>query len=161
MGKSGIDFNEFSKFAREMRAVHSDFDTCVKGVMLELGLKAVGKAKGRSPTDTGALKASWEIGNSKYGEAINYTKDDKGKDKFTLGNTKGKGATLDSVMVVGDSFSITISNPMNYATFLEYGTVRGIKPYFMATVAIAEVQKKIPSVFNKHWERYLKQKGIG
>lgn len=157
----GIDFKEFSKLAREMRAVHSDFDTMVKKVMLELGLKAVSIAKQRSPTDTGALKNSWEIGNSKYGEAINYSKDEKGKDKLTLGDTRGKRATIKSVKVVGDSFEITISNPMNYATFIEYGTVRGIEPYFMVTVAIKEVENEIPSIFSKHWERYLKQKGIG
>lgn len=58
-----------------------------------------------------------------------------------------QSATLNSVIREGNTLKVIISNPVEYASFIEYGHMnRGrdgwIEGYFMCTFAIADVEKK-------------------
>ena len=60
----------------------------------------------------------------------------------------------------GSSYECTIQNGQNYATFIEYGTVRGIKPYNMITVPLQSYQRNEQKRFNQDITNYCKEKGI-
>lgn len=55
--------------------------------------------------------------------------------------------------------SITIRNPTQYASFIEYGT-RNIKPFNMITGALNELNFKINEKFNTSFNKFLKEKGL-
>lgn len=60
---------------------------------------------------------------------------------------------------MGKDYAIDIVNGQHYATFIEYGTCRGIRPYYMVTVPIDQVVASMPKDFFNEWHKYLKSKG--
>lgn len=73
--------------------------------------------------------------------------------------------TIGEVQRTGNDLIITISNPTEYASFVEYGHLMSnrtnwIEGKFMCTLAIDEVARRIPQRFNAEftaWVRRLNQ----
>ena len=68
--------------------------------------------------------------------------------------------TISEVQRVGNGLVITISNPTEYASFVEYGHMtrdrkRWIEGKFMCTLAIDEVSKLIPQRFNREFAAWV------
>ena len=69
--------------------------------------------------------------------------------------------TLDeNVYRKGNELYIIIHNPLNYASFIEYGhttpsRIGWVDGYFMATVSIQEVQNAIPARWNKAFVKFI------
>ena len=70
------------------------------------------------------------------------------KQTWYLGDVRGKGQSLE----------IDILNPMDYASYIEYGT-KYIKPFQMLTVSIDEIRQQMPLRFQRQFEAFLKSKG--
>lgn len=68
------------------------------------------------------------------------------------------------IIDIGDDY-ITIGNPMEYATFIEYGRHlrNGVwkDGYFMLTISIEEIQQQIPKRFDKEFKEFMKNRGVG
>ncbi|MCL2547908.1 MAG: HK97 gp10 family phage protein [Symbiobacteriaceae bacterium] len=81
--------------------------------------------------------------------------------------------TLGQVERVGDTLQITISNPAEYASFVEYGHKRSrwksgdtaiapgdwVDGKFMATLSIMEVEREMPSHLHRYLSAWLAKNG--
>jgi hypothetical protein len=71
---------------------------------------------------------------------------------------------ISNISVGKTELSVEIFNPMEYASYVEYGapnrngTWRNGK--FMLTVSIDEIRQQLPKRFEKEFNQYLKNKGI-
>lgn len=126
-------FEEFQKYCEKWtnKSLQSDLKNFMQQFLGTEAQKVISRTKSRTPVDTGALKASWQIG------------------KIEITNNK---------------YSVDILNNMDYASFVEYGTVERNWKYkdgvFMLTKSINEVEQKIHQDFDKQFTRFLKSKGI-
>lgn len=73
--------------------------------------------------------------------------------------------TISEVQRVGNGLVITISNPTEYASFVEYGHMtrdrkRWVEGKFMCTLAIDEVSKLIPQRFNREFAAWVGRLGL-
>lgn len=60
----------------------------------------------------------------------------------------------------GNELYVILHNPLNYASFIEYGHTKPgrigwVDGYFMATVSIQEVQDAIPARWNKAFKQFV------
>ena len=132
------------------------FDTATRGLkqfqkqfLLKQAISIRDEATRRSPTKTGALKASWYVGNEKFELQAN------GKGKITK-----KTISEADIRSVGRKMSVVIGNGQEYASFIEYGTSKGIKPFNMLSVPVQRYQRNGYNRFNTALRKYLKEKGI-
>lgn len=93
----------------------------------------------------------------------------------TIARTKPRtpvdtGALRNSWMIgninVGKTeLSVEIVNPMEYASFVEYGHTKrdgGWKNgYYMLTISIDEIREQLPARFQNEFNKFLKDRGIG
>lgn len=127
-------FNRFKEYSEKWtdKSLQSDLSSFMENFLKQQGRKVIGKTMLRTPVDTGALRASWQLGN---------------------------------IEKKGSSYEIDILNNQDYASFVEYGTVERQWKYkdgvFMLTKSINDVEQKINNDFNKEFENFLKEKGIG
>lgn len=68
--------------------------------------------------------------------------------------------TIGEVVRDGDTLKVTISNPVEYAKYVEYGHMdrshqKWINGKFMCSLSIIEVKKKMPKRFQKEFETWF------
>ena len=121
-----FDYKEFEKFVDTYKAA-IEFDKFLNKFLIKCALDALGKTKKRTPVDTGGLKRNWFITR---------------------------------VMKKGDELVVWLYNSQDYASFVEYGhtdrsRTNWVEGYFMATISIEEVQRKIPQRFEREFEKFM------
>lgn len=72
----------------------------------------------------------------------------------------------DGVIRKGNTLFVVIKNPLNYASFIEYGHTKQnrigwVDGYFMATISIQEVQDAMPKRFDKAFNDFLSKLNKG
>ncbi len=148
----GIDFSEFDAYYKRFQAMRRELDGFLKEFLLEMVLRTVGKAVDRTPVDTGALRAAWQIGGV-------FVADDSGSIKpldptELLGEVRGNGKEI----------VVEILNDMDYASFLEYGYqhVGGfwMDGHFMLTIALTEVESVIQQAFDLRFTEFMRKHGM-
>lgn len=115
--------------------MYKQFDEWLTNFMLEQGQRFISQVKPRTPVDTGDLRAHWKI----------------------------EGVTRQ-----GDELHVWFVNIMHYATHVEYGHappyMSGIitegqpgwvEGFFMMTVSLDIVQRKLPARFEKEFKQFL------
>ena len=122
-----FDYKEFEKFVDTYKKAAIEFDKFLNKFLIKCALDALGKTKKRTPVDTGGLKRNWFITR---------------------------------VMKKDDELVVWLYNSQDYASFVEYGhTDRSrtncVEGYFMATISIEEVQRKIPQRFEREFEKFM------
>lgn len=148
---SGLDFDDILKLQQQMRRMESEFDQFIRQFLLKQALDALARTKANTPVDTGLLRAAWTVGDGVSAARGRWSATGK-KMQYTEDAASSTAATLQSVQRVGDGLVITIINPVEYASFVEYGHMtrdrkRWIEGKFMCTLAIDEVAKLIPQRF--------------
>ena len=148
-----FDNKEFKKYLQNFEKMVTEFDTWLKTFLLQQAQRCVANAKKRTPVDTGALRASWGIGT----QVIILKQSSSGKMSIDPENS-----TIADIKVVGDNLEVTIWNGMEYASYVEYGhTTKGrggwIDGEYMLTISITEVERAMPSRFNREFEQFLKR----
>ena len=135
-----IDFSEFDRFQKEMKSMDKDFNRFLEDFLLEMAQRIIAQTKPKTPVDTGALRNAW-----------------------TLGAIRGSGKEI----------SVEILNPMEYATDIEYGhrivagtgenkkEVGWYDGRFMLKTSIDNIQAQMPLRFERDFQRFCKQHGIG
>ena len=68
--------------------------------------------------------------------------------------------TIGEVVRDGDTLKVTISNPVEYAKYVEYGHMdrshqKWINGQFMCSLSIIDVKKKMPKRFQKEFEAWF------
>lgn len=139
MSSNGFDFSQFEAYCNRFQNFVDSFDNWLVSFIWGQGLRFLAGVKPRTPVDTGDLRNHWQ---------------------------------LDHISRVGDSLHCWFSNPMNYATFVEYGhatpyhagapegSEHWVDGYFMMTVTIAELERNMPSRFDKEFEAFITTLGV-
>lgn len=122
-----FDYKEFEKFVDTYKKAAIEFDKFLIKFLIKCALDALGKTKKRTPVDTGGLKRNWFITR---------------------------------VMKKDDELVVWLYNSQDYASFVEYGhtdrsRTNWVEGYFMATISIEEVQRKIPQRFEREFEKFM------
>lgn len=149
-----FDYSQFVKWAENLAKAHADIELWLKEFLLKQAQRVVREAKLRTPVDTGALRASYAIGGQEI--ALSVTTDDSGKEHFDVDL---ENSTVEDISLVGDDLKVVISNPMEYASYVEYGH-HSYEGRYMLTIAVNIVQEALPSRFKKQFEEYLKSRGV-
>lgn len=146
-----FDYSEFENFFYSLEDMSEQFYSFFVALMKTIGLEAMRRTIPRTPVKTGHLRNSWALSN---------------------------------VEVVGDDFVIYLTNNAStskvdsdgsiisthvYASDVEFGhrlvrdgiTIGYVEGYFMSTISIKEVSKKIPMIFEKEFKKFVKRHKVG
>lgn len=146
----GMNFGELRRYKRNLDKVKSEFKDWLADFLIIEGNKAVNLARNRTPVVTGALKASWKVGDQKLKKSIN----EQGK----IVSEVEQEATKESLKIAGNVYYVTISNGMFYASYVEYGTKKMGGKYII-TRSLDDIRRELPSRFNKEFEAFIKSLG--
>jgi len=131
---SSFDYKGLVNYTNNFKKMYFDFDRWIFYFLMNEGMRFIADVKRRTPVDTGSLRGAW---------------------------------TLETVTRRGDELYCWFSNPMYYADFVEYGHAKpyrsGAKEgsddwvdgYFMMTVALDAVYRKMPAQFNTELRKFL------
>jgi len=171
-----LDCSEFKKWRDKLVKMEREYDAFLKSFLLEMGLRALAKTKKNTPVDTGLLRNSWQLGDSNY-TIQTKSNGNGGIDVYTdINNASYSKASVKSVIRKGDLLEITIYNPIEYASFIEYGHRQIVGKYvpilgkklkqpwvvgkYMATIAIKEIEDQIPTRFEERFKQWIKDLGV-
>ena len=181
--KSGFFFDEYEKWVKDLGIAEKEFENFLKSFLLEQAQRVVALAKDRTPVDTGALKAAYQIGGQEI--AFKTITGEDGKEHIPIDKNTGKEifeidenkSQIADISLVGDNLEVIIWNPMEYASYVEYGHdqevgrfvpaigKRLVKPhvegYHMLTIAVDLVNQAMPTRFKRQFLQFLKSKGVG
>lgn len=146
----GMSFGELRRYKRNIDRAKTEFKDWLADFLIIEGNKVVNLARNRTPVVTGALKASWKVGDQKLKKSVN----EQGK----IVSEVEQEATRESLKVAGNIYYITISNGMFYASFVEYGTKRMSGKYII-TRSIDDIRRDLPSRFSNEFEAFLRRLG--
>lgn len=161
---SGFDFGGMRELQQQTRRMEEDFDRFIRRFLLRQALDALARTKANTPVDTGLLRAAWTVGDGVSAARGQWSASAK-KMQYTEDVASSTADTLQSVRRVGDALIITIINPVEYASFVEYGHMtrnrkRWIEGRFMCTLAIDDVAKLIPQRFEAEFTTWVRGLGV-
>lgn len=157
MGKNyKFDYSQFQNYVKDFENAQKEFETFLKTFLLQQAQRVVRSTKLRTPIDTGTLRNSWCIGDET--KAIRYDKNGKvtGTD---YQSAFANEATIDDVQLMGDTLQVTISNPMEYASYIEYGQ-RSYLGRYMLTISMDEISAAMSGRFEKEFKNFLMNWGV-
>lgn len=129
-----FNHTDFDRFVSNFSKMSVEFESWLNAFLMNEGLRFIAEVQQRTPKDTGALQAAWKI---------------------------------ESVTRSGDTLYCWFINSMYYATFVEYGHAKPYRAgategstdwvdgYFMMTVSLDSVERKMPARFNRELKAYL------
>ena len=157
--KSGFDYKQYQKFAENMGVIKEQFDVWLKMFLLEQAQRCIAECKKRQRAvgaiDTGAMINSWYIG----GQNIVLKEQGTAKSGGTGYAIDTEHSDIADINVIGDTLQVEIGNPMEYASFIEYGQ-RSYQGKYILTISIDTIQNALPGRFEKAWKQFLKNGGI-
>lgn len=163
MGKMGkFDVKGLKDFQQQLQRLQNP-DVFVEACAKELAARLLRLVVKRTPVgDYSGQPYTCETGLSHKGNKV------PGKTGGTLrrgwtgskgGDAKGYADSLD-VQHVGDNYVIEIVNPVEYASYVEYGHRTAnhegwVKGHFMMTISEQELQSIAPQILEKKIKKYL------
>lgn len=147
---SGMDLTEIKRYQRNFEKCRTNFKEWLANFLIKEGYKVVTLTKYRTPVQTGALRASWTVGDQKIKKEV-------GKDGKIVGGIE-REATARSLQVDGQTYYVTIYNGMLYASFVEYGTSK-MNGRYMLTRSLDEIKRELPIRFSNEFEAFIKSLG--
>lgn len=123
----GMDYSELKGFVNNFKKATIEFDKFIYHFLIKCANETLAKTKKRTPVDSGGLRRNWFITRvmRKDGELVVY-----------------------------------LYNSQDYATYVEYGHVNRnrtnwVDGYFMATLSIEELERKMPARFDREFIKFL------
>ena len=165
-----VDFSEFDKLKKSYESLEKDFNKFLYSFLIEMAERIIAKTKLKTPVDTGALRNAWAVETDKVTAKTEMrTSKRTGKLKETTSYTQeGKIITSGS----GKELTVILSNPMEYATDIEYGhrivsgsgenktEIGWYNGHFMLKTSIDEIEKQMPLRFEREFKAFCKAHGI-
>ena len=149
-----VNFNAIKEYAANFKRIVRDNEAqkFVEEFLTEVAYLVVSQAVYRTPVDTGALRAAWQIGDlsvvDKSGSMVDLSLND----------------LVSQITTVGNSLEIEILNGMEYANFVEYGhrTRAGgwVNGRYMITVPLDEMEREITELYEIAIQRWAKKQGL-
>lgn len=126
-----FDFSEFERFAENWERSVNQFEPFLKQFLLETAQRVIAKTKPRTPVDTGALRALWDIGE-----------------------IRGSGANIEVEIVNPADYASFVE----YGARNVNGSWR--EGRFMLTLSLDEIQRQMPERFHKQFRQWLINRGM-
>jgi hypothetical protein len=137
-----MDYDELKKLKEQIEKFgdQSQVDEFMKSCAKELAARLLAKVIKRTPAPTGELRRGWTGGKQT--------------------NARVYANSL-SVNKVGNDYVLEIINPVEYASYVEYGhrtrNHRGwVEGKFMLTISEDEIRNSAPKILEKKLQNYLK-----
>ena len=154
-----LDMKELLEYSRNLAKSSDNFEDFLKDFLIEMANRIIAKTKPRTPVDTGALRSSWGIETEKT-KVIESTNNQ--------GRKMLKTIRTGDIKYNGKEISLVLSNPMEYATEIEYGhrvvrngvEVGWYEGKFMLKTSIDEVRRQMPLRYKRDFENWCKRYGI-
>lgn len=145
------DFEQLKRLQKKMEKLQNgDFEKFCEACSKELAARLLGKVIRRTPVgvvDGGTLRRGWT--------ATTHAEAESG------GNTNAK-AYAESLVINkrGNVYEIEITNPVNYASYVEFGhrtaNHKGwVKGRFMLTISEQELQSQAPKILERLVQKFL------
>jgi len=149
MSGGKFDFRELKQLQKQLEQLEKDKDKFCEDCARYLAARLLAKVIKRTPSDTGNLRRGWTAQGSGSGsEGL---------------KTRGASQYVDTLKVnhYGDTYVVEIINPVEYATYVEYGhrtaSHKGWVPgRFMLTISERELEQQAPKMIEKRISDYLK-----
>lgn len=152
MAKWGeFDFSELKSFATNLKAMHKVMPAFIDGCVKELAGRLLAKVIPRTPV--GEYNGNWVEFTTSSGEHV----------KFQTKNTRHGGAlrqgwTIGQLYYEGNSVSVEVINPVEYAAYVEHGhrtaNHKGwVEGRFMLKISEEELRRELPGIINKRLEK--------
>lgn len=162
--KDGFDYSQFKEYMTKFEDMTESFDTWLKTFLLQQAQRCIARTKTRQRAldliDTGFMINAWTIGD----EAKAIREGEDGKFTSDYNSAFANEASINSVKQVGNSLEITLGNIAEYASYVELGhTSRGgnwINGGFMFTISMDEIERAMPTRFQREFINFLKNWGI-
>lgn len=153
----GVDFREFKKFVNDWKITETEFEPFLKRFLAEQAHRLIAKTAERTPVDTGALRARWQIGEIKFIE--------ENENKTLSMKTISNEEIANQIKSSGTNLYVEILNGMEYASSVEYGhTTRSgswVRGHYMLTISLDEIEREMNPRFQKAFHEWAKKKGLG
>lgn len=157
MSKLGnFDCSEFKNMAKSFQKALDErvVERWIKEFLLEMAFRAERKIKKRTRVGVYSDQVSFK---TKDGKEVNFTT----SSTKTGGNLR-RNWRVGNVEKHGNAYVIEIINPVEYASFVEYGhrTKNGkgwIEGRFMATISMQEIERDLPRFLEKKQVELLNQ----
>lgn len=146
---SGVNYKQLQKFAKDIEQLNStQKDKFLEQCCKELAARLLAKVIKRTPVGVydngktgGTLRRGWT--GSKKGNASQYVESLK-------------------VNHFGDTYVIEITNPVDYASYVEYGHRTAnhqgwVDGKFMLTISETEIKQSSPKILQNKLNKYLKE----
>lgn len=156
-----LDMKELLEYSKKLAKASDGFEDFLKDFLIEMAYRIIArvKRKDRTPVDTGALRNAWGIETEKT--EIVESKNNQGKKML-------KTIRSGDIRYNGKEISLVLSNPMEYASYIEYGhrivrngaEVGWYEGRFMLKISIDEVRKQMPLRYKKDFESWCERNGI-
>lgn len=131
MTGGGFDYRGLIAIRDQMVVMEHGFKRWLEGFLVRQALIVLAKTKADTPVDTGWLHINWFVGN---------------------------------IRRIGDKLEILIVNEVEYASYVEYGHMnrsrtKWVDGFFMCTLAIDDVMRKMPAKFNREFAVWVRSLG--
>ncbi len=170
MSSSGVNYNDVKKMKKDFEKIYAEQEKFMLMLTKNITARLLTKVIKRTPVaakDGGTLRQGWTVGDedearaTKDGDSSNF-KNVNGKNK--VNGLSGKDGYLNKIEVekIGDNYNVTVVNPVQYASYVEYGhrTPKGagwVPGKFMLTISEAELRKDLPKIVEAKVEKQLRK----
>lgn len=156
MSKWGkVDFSELEGLLRQFEKL--DVDKLCRDASKELAARLLALVIPKTPV------GQYPKGSGKVGGTLRRGWTSKTHDEAAGGKSKAAAGYAQSLPITkdGDEYTIEIINPVEYASFVEYGhrTVNGgwVKGRYMLTISEEKLKKIAPSVLEKKLKKAMEE----
>lgn len=156
----GFDYRQVKQFRDNLEQLDREKDEFLQSCAKDLAARLLALVIRRTPKDTGALKRGWTT--QRAGSGAEGLKSNSGR----------QFAETMKVHHFGDTYVVEIINPVEYASYVEYGhrqqpgryvpalgvrLKKGwVKGKWMMTVSEKEIQAAAPQILEKKLEKWLR-----
>lgn len=146
----GCNFSDWEKLKNNLQATEAEMNTFLEACTKELAARLLAKVIKRTPV------GQYPSGSGKTGGTL--------RRGWTGEKSSGSASYANGLNVEkhGDTYTIEIINPMEYASYVEFGhRTRGgkgwVKGKFMLTISEQEIQTAAPAILEKKIKQKLKE----
>ena len=156
----GFDYRQVKQFRDNLEQIDREKDEFLQSCAKDLAARLLALVIRLTPKDTGALKRGWTT--QRAGSGAEGLKSNSGR----------QFAETMKVHHFGDTYVVEIINPVEYASYVEYGhrqqpgryvpalgvrLKKGwVKGKWMMTVSEKEIQAAAPQILEKKLEKWLR-----
>ena len=137
----GADFKQLTEFTKKIEQLNDQqkeefLESCCK----ELAARLLAKVIKRTPSDSGTLRRGWTGGKSQNASAY---------------------ANSLNIIKMGNKYRIDITNPIEYASYVEYGHRTSnhqgwVNGHFMLTISEQELNSMSDAILLKRLNKFMK-----